>query len=82
MNKYAKYASWLAKAIIAVAAVANVALYFKTLENVRLAMFGSSVALLLALDTMDELLNLKKRIALIKSKQREDNLTKTLNGDE
>ena len=47
-----------------------------------MAMFGSSVALLLALFAMDELLNLKKRIALIESKQREDNLTKTLNGDE
>lgn len=82
MSKYAKYASWLAKAIIAVAAVANVALYFKTLENGYSAMFGSSVSLLLALDAMDELLNLKKRIALIESKQREDNLTKTLNGDE
>ena len=82
MTKYAKYASWLAKAIIAVAAVANFAMYFKTYDDVRLAMFGSSVALLLALDAMDELLNLKKRIALIESKQREDNLTKTLNGDE
>ena len=82
MTKYAKYASWLAKTIIAVAAVANVVLYFTTYEDVRLAMFGSSVALLLALDAMDELLNLKKRIALIESKQREDNLTKTLNGDE
>ena len=82
MSKYAKYASWLAKAIIFVAAVANVAMYFKTLENVYSAMFGSSVALLLALDAMDELLNLKKRIALIESKQRVDKLTKTLNGDE
>ena len=82
MSKYAKYASWMAKAIIAVAAVANVALYFKTLENVYSAMFGSSVSLLLALDAMDELLNLKKRISLIESKQRDDNLTNTLSGDE
>ena len=82
MNKYAKYASWLAKAIIAVAAGANVAMYFKTLENVYSAMFGSSVALLLALFAMDELMELKKRIALIESKQRDDNLTKTLSGDE
>ena len=82
MTKYAKYASWLAKAIIAVAAVANFAMYLMTLENVYSAMFGSSVSLLLAFDAMDELLNLKKRIALIESKQREDNLTKTLNGDE
>ena len=82
MTKYAKYASWLAKAIIAVAAVANVVLYFKTLENVYSAMFGSSVALLLALDAIDELLKLKKRIETIESKQRVDKLTKTINGDE
>ena len=82
MTKYAKYASWLAKAIIAVAAVANVVLYFKTLENVYSAMFGSSVALLLALDAMDELLKLKKRIEIIDCKERVDKLTKTLNGDE
>lgn len=82
MTKYAKYASWLAKAIIAVAAVANVVLYFKTLENVYSAMFGSSVALLLALDAIDELLKLKKRIEIIESNQRVDKLTKTLNGDE
>ena len=82
MTKYAKYASWLAKAIIAVAAVANVVLYFKTLENVYSAMFGSSVALLLALDAIDELLKLKKRIEIIESKQRVDKLNKTLNGDE
>ena len=82
MSKYAKCASWLAKAIIAVAAVANVVLYFKTLENVYSAMFGSSVALLLALDAIDELLKLKKRIEIIESNQRVDNLTKTLNGDE
>lgn len=69
MTKYAKYASWLAKAIIAVAAVANFVMYFKTLENVYSAMFGSSVALLLALVAMDELLKLKKRIADIEQRQ-------------
>ncbi|MGE9982106.1 hypothetical protein ACQRAJ_07755 [Collinsella sp. SGI.184] len=82
MTKYAKYASWLAKAIIVVAAVANFVMYFKTLENVYAAMFGSSVALLLALVAMDEMMKLKKRIEIIESKQRVDNLTKTLNGDE
>ena len=82
MSKYAKYASWLAKAIIAVAAVANFVMYFKTLENVYSAMFGSSVALLLALVAMDELMELKKRIEIIESKQRVDNLTKTIYGDE
>ena len=69
MTKYAKYASWLAKAIIAVAAVANFVLYFKTLENVYSAMFGSSVALLLALVAMDELMELKKRIGFIENRQ-------------
>ena len=59
MSKYAKYASWLAKAIIAVAAVANFAMYFKTLENVYSAMFVSSVALLLALVAMDKLMEMK-----------------------
>lgn len=82
MTKYAKYASWLAKAIIAVAAVANFVMYFKTLENVYSAMFGSSVALLLALIAMDELMELKKRIEIIDCKERVDKLTKTLNGDE
>lgn len=82
MTKYAKYASWLAKAIIAVAAVANVVLYFNTLENVYSAMFGSSVALLLALVAMDELMELKKRIEIIENKHRVDNLTNTINGDE
>lgn len=81
MSKYAKYASWLAKAIIAVAAVANFVMYFKTLENVYSAMFGSSVALLLALVAMDELMELKKRIKIIESKQCVDKLTKTLSGD-
>lgn len=82
MNKYAKYASWLAKAIIAVAAVANFTMYFKTFENVYSAMFGSSVALLLALVAMDELMEMKKRVEIIESKQHVDNLIKTLNGDE
>lgn len=81
MSKYAKYASWLAKAIIDVAAVANFVMYFKTLENVYSSMFGSSVALLLALVAMDELLELKKRIEIIENKHRVDKLTKTLNGD-
>ena len=82
MTKYAKYSMLLTKAIIAVAAVANFVLYFKTLENVYSAMFGSSVALLLALIAMDELMELKKRIEIIESKQRVDNLTNTLSGDE
>ena len=94
MAKYAKYASWLAKAVIAVAAVANFVMYFKTLENVYSAMFGSSVALLLALAAMDELPELRKRIGFIENRQKDvckmpndcerhvDDLTKTPGGDE
>ena len=101
MSKYAKYASWLAKAIIAVAAFTNAVLYFTTYEDVRLAMFGADVAMLSAFITDDEVVKLKERIEIIESKQRGfmsfetaiaaeqldckervDNLTKTLNGDE
>lgn len=70
MSKYAKYASWLAKAIIAVAAVANAVMYFKTFSDVHLAMFGTNIAVLLALLTDDEVLKLKRRIEIIESKQR------------
>ena len=70
MGKYAKYASWLAKAIIAVTAVAYAVMYFKTFEDVHLAMFGTNVAVLLALLTDDEVLKLKKRIEIVESKQR------------
>ena len=70
MTKYAKYASWLAKAIIAVAAVASAVLYFKTFDDVHLAMFGADVAMLAAFATDDEVMELKKRIEIIESKQR------------
>lgn len=101
MSKYAKYASWLAKTIIAVAAVASAVLYFTTYEDVRLAMFGADVAMLACFIESDEVMKLKERIEIIESKQRGfmlvvtttyaeqldckervDNLTKTLNGDE
>lgn len=81
MSKYAKYASWLAKAIVAIAAVTSAVLYFKTFDGVYLARFCAEVAFLLALDAMDELMELKKRIEIIESNQRVDNLTKTLSGD-
>lgn len=61
MSKYAKYASWLAKAIIAVAAVASAVLYFKTLDDMYLAKFGANVAVLLAFIVDDEMLELKER---------------------
>lgn len=70
MSKYAKYALWLAKAIIAVAAFTNAVLYFTTYEDVRLAMFGADVAMLLVLFVDDEMLKLKRRIKIIESKQR------------
>lgn len=70
MSKYAKYASWLAKAIIAIAAVADAVLYFTTFEDVRLAMFGADVAMLACFIEADEVAMLKKRIEIIESKQR------------
>lgn len=70
MSKYAKYASWMAKAIIAVAAVASAVLYFKTFEDVHLAMLGSDIAMLSAFITADEVVKLKERIEIIESKQR------------
>ena len=70
MSKYAKYASWLAKAIIAVAAFTNAVLYFTTYEDVRLAMFGSDVAMLACFIEADEVAMQKKRIEIIESKQR------------
>ena len=73
MTKYAKYASWLAKAIIAVSAVANAVLYFTTYDDVRLAMFGADIAMLACFIEADEVEMLKKRIEIIESKQRVDN---------
>ena len=70
MSKYAKYASWLAKAIIAVAAFTNAVSYFTTYEYVRLAMFGADVAMLACFIEADEVAMLKKRIEIIESKQR------------
>lgn len=70
MSKYAKYALWLAKAIIAVAAFTNAVLYFMTYEDVRLAMFGADVAMLACFIEADEVAMLKKRIEIIESKQR------------
>lgn len=70
MNKYVRYAVWLAKAIVAVAAFTNAVLYFTTYEGVRLAMFGADVAVLACFIEADEVAMLKKRIEIIESKQR------------
>lgn len=70
MSKYAKCASCLAKAIIAVAAFTNAVSYFTTYEGVRLAMFGADVAMLACLIEADEVAMLKRRIEIIESKQR------------
>lgn len=70
MSKYAKCASWLAKAIIAVAAFTNAVMYFTTYEDVRLAMFGADVAMLACFIEADEVAMLKRRIEIIESKQR------------
>lgn len=61
MNKYARYASWLAKAIIAISAAINAVLYFKTLDNMYLAKFGAYGAVLLVFIVDDEMLELKER---------------------
>lgn len=70
MSKYTKYALWLAKAIVAVAAMTSIALYFKTFDGVYLARSGAEVAMLLVLFVDDEMLKLKRRIKIIESKQR------------
>lgn len=70
MNKYVRYVTWLAKAIIAVAAFTNAVLYFTTYEDVRLAMFGADVAMLACFIEADEVAMLKRRIEIIESKQR------------
>lgn len=70
MNKYVRYAMWLAKAIIAVAAFTNAVMYFTTYEDVRLAMFGADVAMLACFIEADEVAMLKRRIEIIESKQR------------
>ncbi|GEM_PF-2666860 len=70
MSKYAKYALWLAKAIVTIAAVTSAVLYFKTFDGVYLARFCAEVAMLIALLVDDEMLKLKKRIEIIESNQR------------
>lgn len=70
MSKYAKCASCLAKAIIAVAAFTNAVSYFTTYEYVRLAMLGADVAMLACFIEADEVAMLKRRIEIIESKQR------------
>ena len=70
MNKYVRYANWLAQVLVGIAAVASAVLYFKTLDGMYLAKFGANVAVLLAFIVDDEMLELKKRIEIIGSKQR------------
>ena len=70
MNKYVRYANWLAQVLVGIAAVASAVLYFKTLDGMYLAKFGANVAVLLAFIVDDEMLELKKRIEIIESKQR------------
>lgn len=69
MNKYVRYANWLAQVLVGIAAVASAVLYFKTLDGMYLAKFGANVAVLLAFTVDDEMLELKKRIEIIESKQ-------------
>lgn len=70
MSKYAKYDSWLAKAIIAVAAAIVFVKLFMTGEDVYAAMFAAYVVMFITVVINKRMLELKKRIEIIESKQR------------
>lgn len=70
MSKYAKYSIWLAKAIIAIAAAIAFVKFFMTGEDVYAAMFAADVAVFIAVVINKRMLELKKRIEIIESKQR------------
>lgn len=70
MSKYAKYSIWLAKAIIAIAAAIAFVKFFMTGEDVYAAMFAADVAVFITVVINKRMLELKKRIEIIESKQR------------
>ena len=82
MTKYAKYSMWLAKAIIAIAAAIAFVKFFMTGDDVYAAMLAADVAVFITVAINERMLELKRRIEIIESKQRVDNLIKTLSGDE
>lgn len=70
MNKYVRYVTWLAKAIIAVAAVIAFVKFFMTSEDVYAALFAADVAVFITVVINERMLELKRRIEIIESKQR------------
>ena len=70
MSKYAKYSIWLAKAIIAIAAAIAFVKFFMTGEDVYAAMFAADVAVFITVVINEGMLELKRRIEIIESKQR------------
>lgn len=70
MSKYAKYSMWLAKAIIAIAAAIAFVKLFMTGEDVYAAMFAADVVMFITVVINERMLELKRRIEIIESKQR------------
>ena len=70
MSKYARYSIWLAKAIVAIAAAIAFVKFFMTYEDVYAAMFAADVAVFITVVINERMLELKKRIEIIESKQR------------
>lgn len=70
MSKYARYSIWLAKAIIAIAAVIAFVMFFMTYEDVYAAMFAADVAVFITVVINERMFELKRRIEIIESKQR------------
>lgn len=70
MSKYAKYSIWLAKAIIAIAAAIAFVKFFMTGDDVYAAMFAADVVVFITVVINERMLELKRRIEIIESKQR------------
>lgn len=70
MSKYAKYSIWLAKAITAIAAAIAFVKFFMTGDDVYAAMFAADVAVFITVVINEGMLELKRRIEIIESKQR------------
>lgn len=70
MNKYVRYVTWLAKAIVAVAAAIAFVKFFMTSEDVYAALFAADVAVFITVVINERMFELKRRIEIIESKQR------------
>ena len=70
MSKYAKYSIWLAKAIIAIAAAIAFVKFFMNGDDVYAAMLAADVAVFITVAINERMLELKRRIEIIESKQR------------